>query len=169
MQSPSRGGALLSADLYRAGRVLLVSLGVRRPYEHHLKDSVHPELPVGFLGRESHFSSASVSTKGLAGFWLQVPLTKHEDLSPIPRIHLTKLGMVMCAYNPSTGRLRWVHPLGLIAGHLSHLFQASKRPHLTERRGQCLRDVSKADSQYMHTHGHLNTHAYGTKILRFKR
>lgn len=29
---------------------------------------------------------------------------------------------------------------------------AAKRPHLTEWRGQCLRDVSKVDSQYMHTH-----------------
>lgn len=144
---------MLSADLYRAGRVLLVSLGVRRPYE---QDSVHPELPVGFLGRESHFSSAS---KGLAGFWLQVPLTKHEDLSWIPRIHLTKLGMVTCAYNPSTGRLRWVHPRGLIASQLSHLFefQTSKRPHLKKQRGQCLRSVSKVDlwlphAQPVHVH-----------------
>lgn len=46
--------------------------------------------------------------QGAWGRLTPMPLTKHEDLNLIPRVPVKTLDVVACAYNPSTGRLRWV-------------------------------------------------------------
>lgn len=73
VQSPSRGGVLLSADLYRAGRVLLVSLGVKKPYEHYLKTQFTQNYLSVSLGEKVTSLLPQFLPRGLPAFGSRCP------------------------------------------------------------------------------------------------
>lgn len=59
----------------------------------------------------------------------------HEDLSSIPRIHITDNGMAACAYNPRTGKQDTSQPLCSLDRLWSSLeeLQSSEKPCLKEQ------------------------------------